>query len=924
MTRFALWLIAVSARPAEREWIVGDTLETFAERQRTGSPSAARRWLFGEACRALLHAPRHRLAQRDPHRATDPRVEYAGGDGMTSAIWQEVRYALRFLVRSKGLAVTATLTLALGIGANTAMFAVVNAVLFKPLPFADPDRLMLAHLLVPDLDAGEGVFRESVWSYPKYRTLLDLQQVFEDTAMFSNRDLTLAGDAAAERVRGEVVTDRYPAVLGISPMLGRAFTYDEANRAGATPVAMIGYGLWTRRYGADRSIVGRKVDINGIPHIVVGVLPRGFTGLSGNAELWIPLAVSEPGQLTQRHSHSYTIVARRKPAVSNAEATAALRVYGDQIYQEYRDPMGGGRPSSATATSLYASRADADVRTASLVLLGAVGFVLLIACVNLTNLLVAKAIARRREVAIRVAIGAGRGRIIRQFVIESLLLAGFGAAGGLLIALLMLGTAAALLPDSEIFFRTSIAPGTPRIAGAAGLTRVGAGMIGLDPATLLFTVGITILTALLVALVPAVQSSSIAQFETPFEAMKSGGNSVATRGFRGAGPRTVLVTVQIALALILLTGAGLMIRSASRLQSTSIGVNGDNVLTMRFDLPRASYTQETGTAFYTRLIERVRTLPGVESVGLANCAPVSGGCNGTSIWFQAQRRPGNPDPLVGIHWATPDYFSTMGIGVIRGRVFTDQDRFGQPKVALVNEAAARAFWPNADPIGQTIRVGQGGFHEDGAQVIGIVGNVRYRTLETAALPDVYIPAFQSYQSRMRVFVRTSLEPSSLAAAVTGAARALDPNLPPSEVKAMADRVGDAMWRTRVGAWLLTAFAGVALLLTAIGIFGVMAQSVTERTGEIGIRMALGAQPRDVVSLVLGRAAILTGVGLAIGVGCALLLTRVMGSFLHDVRPHDPATFVTVAIVLGTVALAACYLPARRATRVDAVTALRAE
>jgi putative ABC transport system permease protein len=918
MTRLALFLIGLAARPSEREWILGDTLEALEEIQRTQGTLAARRWLLVETWRALLHAPRHRLAHSD--RTMVALAANAGGDGMTSAIWQEVRYALRFLTRSKGLAATAILTLALGIGANTAMFAVVNSVLFKPLPFTDPGRLMLAHLLVPDLNAGPGVYRESVWSYPKYRTLLELQRVFEDTAMFSSRDLTVAGDVDAERVRGEVVTDRYPAILGIAPVLGRPFTYDEANRAGADPVAMIGHGVWMRRYGGDPSIVGRKVQINGISHVVVGVLPRGFTGLSGNAELWLPLAVTEPSQLTQRYSHSYTVVARRKPGVAEAEATAAVRVYGNQIDEAYRDANRPGRSSSATATSLYASRADADVRAASLLLLGAVGFVLLIACVNLTNLLVAKAIARRRDVAIRVAIGAGRGRIARQFVVESLLLAGFGAFGGLLVAASMLAAAAAVLPDAEVFFRTSIAPGAPRITGAAGLTRVGAGMIGLDLATLLFTVGITMVTAFLVALVPAIHSSSI----DPFETMKSGSGAVATRGFRGAGTRTVLVTVQIALALILLTGAGLMIRSASRLQATGIGVNTENVLTMRFDLPRASYTPESGTMFYNRLLERIQALPGVESVGLANCAPVSGGCNGTSIWFEAQRRPGNPDPLVGIHWATPDYFPTMGISLIRGRNFTNHDRTGQPKVALVNEAAARAFWPNADPIGKTIRVGQGGFHEDGAEVIGIVGNVRYRTLETAATPDVYIPAWQSYQSRMRVFVRSGVDPSSLVTAVAREARALDPNLPPSEIKVMEERVGDAMWRTRIGAWLLTAFAGVALLLTAIGIFGVMAQSVAERTGEIGIRMALGAQSRDVVSLVLGRAALVTAIGLAIGIACALMLTRVMATFLYDVRPHDPATFVSVAMLLGFVALTACYIPARRATRVDAVVALKAE
>ena len=836
-----------------------------------------------------------------------------------STIWQDAKYSLRLLGRSPGFTAIAVATLALGIGANTAMFAAVNAVLLKPLPFKDADRLMLVHMLAPDREAGPGVFRETVWSYPKYRAFEELQRAFDGTALFAWRDYSLAGGADPERLRGEVVTDRYHAVLGVAPHLGRHFTYDEANQTGVTPVVMISHGLWTRRYGADPAIVGRTIQVNDTAHVVVGVLPPGFKGLSGNAELWTPLAVLEPDQLTQRQSHSYTIVARRRDAVSEGEARAAVQLYGAQVAAHFDEKEEDLR-RTARATSLSASRVDADLRRVAVIVLGAVGFVLLIACVNLTNLLVAKALARRREVAIRTAIGASRGRIVRQFAVESLLLAGFGAVGGIAVAAALLGVAGVLLPDPDVFFRTSIAPGVPRITGAAGLTRIGAGMIGFDATTLLFTCAVTVLTAALVSLLPALHAASL----RPSDALKAGGSGAGTRGFRGFGARTALVSAQIGLALVLLTGAGLMVKSAARLHSTGIGVEPDGVLTVRIDLPRATYTPEQGSVFYQQLAERVRALPGVESAGLANCAPVSGGCNGTIIGFvRGAHRYTGKEPGVGIHWATPDYFSTLRVRLLRGRLFTEADRGGQPKVVLVNESAARAFWPDSDPIGKVVTLGQGRF-EDGAEVIGVVADVRYRAIERAAEPDVYLPLAQSYQSRMRLFVRSPLAAQAVVASLLHELQALDPNLPVSEVKTMEERLGDAMWRTRVSAWLLSGFAALALLLTAIGIFGVMSQNVAQRTSEIGVRMALGAQRGNVLRLVLGRAGAVTGAGLLLGVGASLLLTRLLAAFLYDVEPTDPATLATVALLLAGVSLGACYLPARRATRIDAVTALRSE
>jgi predicted permease len=837
---------------------------------------------------------------------------------MTS-IPQDLKYALRLLRRSPAFTSVAIATLALGIGANTAMFAVVNAVMLKPLPFKDTDRLMLVHTLLP---VGEtpGVYRESVWSYPKYRTFLTVQQSFEEVAMFAGRDYSLSGDGDPERVRGEVSTDRYPEVLGITPILGRTFTFDEANRAGAQPVAMIGQALWTRKYGGDPSVLGRAIQINGSAFTVVGVLPLGFNGLIGNAQVWTPLAVFEPSQLTEKFSHSYTIVARRRADVPEAAAQAAVQVNGTQVAAQYPDNGGSSAAWRAVANSLASSRVDRDVRRASVIILGAVGFVLLIACVNLTNLLVAKAMGRRREVAVRTAIGASRARIVRQFAVESLVLATLGAAGGIAVASTLLAAAAALLPDPDVFLRTSIAPGVPRIIGAAGLTRIGASMIGFDAATLLFTSVVTVAAAALVSILPALQASS----PRPADALKTGTSGAGTRGFRGFNARAALVATEIALALVLLTGAGLMTKSSARLQGTGIGVQTDDILTARLDLPRSGYTPEKGIAFFQQFADRVRALPGVESVGLANCPPVSGGCNETIVGFT----PGNhvytgKEPVVGVHWATPEYFSTLGIRLLRGRSFTDADRVGHPKVVVVNETAARRFWPNADPIGKNVTVGQGGF-EDGAEVIGVVADVRYRVIEVAATPDVYVPLTQSYQSRMRLFVRSRVDPAHLAATLVHEARALDPNLPLSEIKTLKERVGDAMWRTRVSAWLLSAFAGLALLLTAIGIFGVMSQSVAQRTSEIGVRMALGAQTRDVLALVLGRAILVTGAGLLGGLAAALALARLLTAFLYEVHPSDPLTLMSVAALLGGVALVACYLPARRATRIDAVSALRME
>jgi putative ABC transport system permease protein len=841
-------------------------------------------------------------------------------------MYQDLRYAIRTLLKNPGFTLVAVMTLALGIGANTAMFAVVNGVLLKPLPFRDPERLMLVHLRMPGEEAG--TYRDAVWSYPKYRTFLDLQRAFENTAIFAGRDLTLSGDNNPESVRGEVVTDRYPGILGIAPALGRTFTGEEAHRPGEPAVAMIGHALWTRRHGADPAVLGRTVQINARPYAIVGVLPSGFRGLSGNADVWVPLAVHEPRFVSQRTLHSYYVVARRRAEVSESQATAAVRVIGTQIAAEY-----GSKSWSASSVPVYASRVDGDLRLAALVLLGAVGLVLLIACVNLTNLMMAKALGQRREVAVRAAIGASRGQIARQFVIESLVLAVLGSAAGVLVASTLLSAAARVLPDADVFFRMPTAPGAQRIAGAAGLARVGASMIGLDWVTLMFTCGVAATVSALIALIPAMQAASL----RPVDAMKAGGRGGTSTGFQGFKARGVLVTTQIALAVVLLAGAGLMIKSAARLHSTAIGVNPQHVLTARIDLPQGtgglfngtmtsspgSYNTERRIAFFTRLADRLRAVPGVESVGLAECAPVSGLCSDTVIGFDRVHKPRPGMPGIGVHWATPEFFATVGIQLRRGRFFTSQDSADRPKVIVVNEAAVRAYWPNADPIGKTVTMGMGGL-ETGAEVVGVVSDVRYSSIEAAPRPDAYLPFLQSPQSRMRLFVRSRLDRAPLVAMIRREVTTLDANLPLTEVKTMEERVGDAMWRTRVASWLFAAFAGLALLLTAVGIFGVMAQAVSQRTPEIGVRMALGAQRRDVLGLVLRRAVVFTSVGIAVGTGVALGMTRILTALLYQTEPDDPSTLTLVCGLLAVVALAACYLPARRAMNVDPITALRYE
>jgi len=516
-------------------------------------------------------------------------------------------------------------------------------------------------------------------------------------------------------------------------------------------------------------------------------------------------------------------------------------------------------------------------------------------------------------VAIRLAIGASRVRIVRQYLVETLLLAGGGAAAGLLVALAILNGARALLPDAETFFRLrdSFITATP------GLTRVGAGMIGIDSATVLFALALFIACALLIALLPAAQASSW----RPIEALRCG----AVRAGHALGTRAPLVVAQIALALVLLAGAGLMLRSVWRLQATGAGVDAEHLLSVQMQWPHRDDAPDAARTFFASLAERVQSVPGVDSAALGSCVPVSGGCSRAAITIGGPSRPGGNAPVVGAYMISPDYLATLGVKLLRGRSFTAHDDGRRPRVVLVNEAAARAFWHGRDPLGAIVAVSTSGFQQ-GAEVIGVVSNVRYESIETPAQPDVYLPVSQLafLPRRMNVFVRSGLEPAAVVAAIRREVRALDPNLPLTRVTTMEDRLRDAIWRTRLSAWLLGGFAALAMLLTAVGIVGLMVQTVTQRSGEMAVRIALGAQSREVLLLVLRRAVAMTGVGLALGLAGALALSRLVATLLYDVPPNDPATLVTAAALLGVVAFVAGYVPARRAARVDAIAALKAD
>ncbi len=815
----------------------------------------------------------------------------------------DVRYALRSLGKRPLFAAVAILTLGLGIGANTAIFSVMNAALLRALPFPDPDRLVKVSLVTsaePDM----------VWSYPKYEVLRDEQRIFSQVAAYSDWTGNIAGAGDPERLQGERVTARYFDLLGVRPRAGRVFTEDEARDPGQAHVALLGEGLWQRRFNGDPTVVGRTVQLDGQATTVVGVIPAEFRGLSGTADVFVPMATIGE-MLSGRWAHFMTVVARLDPNVTFERARSEMLVLGKRIDELHRSPRDSG-PSSAAVTRLEELRVDPAIRRSVLVLFGAVTGVLLIACANVANLLLARAVGRRREIAIRLAIGAGRRRLIRQLMTEALVLALVGGAFGVVVAWIGVKALAVVAASAGSVLGRQI----------TGFNAVSLAGIQLDGTVLFFALGASLFTGLLFGVVPALQAT---RADLTSDLKEGGAARLGSLGVRGLTSRNVLVVSEIALAFMLLVGSGLMLRSLSRLLHTDAGVDPRNLLTVRVSLPESN-SPEASLAFWQELLSRTSSLPAVRNAAIADCPPLIGRCNVRPFWPEGQT--GSVPVPIGVHYVTPAYFSALGAPLKRGRAFDERDRMGSPSVVVINEAAAQKYFPGENPIGRRIGVGSGlrggvSFAE-GAEIVGVVGNQRFQTIEAPPEPDVYIAYDQVPQPTGYLFLRTDGRPIALAAAIRRDVQRIDANLPIYDVQTMEQRIGAATARTRVTGLLLAVFAAVALMLALIGIYSVVAYAVTQRTREIGLRIALGAARTDIAALVLPHSATLVGVGLGLGLLGAWSTTRVLRALLYEVEPTDPVVFVSLTVATVLVAFAASALPALRATRVDPLIALKAE
>ena len=855
----------------------------------------------------MCPAEARRTALRRFGSVTQTKESYRAAAGLPAleTVLQDLRYTVRSLRKQPGFTAIAVLTLAVGIGSVTAIYTVVDATLLRSLPYREPDRLMRVSLVVPAAtQRGTGLAGtdDMVWSYPKYELFRSLQRSFETTALYRSTEFSLTNTDQPERLLAEEVSASYFPMLGIRAEAGRTFLPEEDTVIGRDLVAVLSHSLWVSRYGADRAILGKRITLGPRDYTVVGVLAAGFQGLSGPADVWVPLHTDSPQQLNLPFLYAFQQVARRKVGISIGQAEAEVAALGPRIDHAFANPDPSMKGWGAAARTLDEARLDRPIRTSVLVLFGAVACVLLIACINLANLLLARGGARRREVAIRCAVGATRARLVRQLLTESLLLALLGAAGGLGLAYAGVFALHLINPANGHIFAMERMP---------GLTLLGLSSIRLDAGALPFTLGTALVTAALFGLAPAFDGARADVGEW----LKNTG--ARPLGLGKLAGKNLLVIAEVALAIVLLVGAGLTIKSFARLIAMPTGVNPENVLTVKL-----AYPSRASTPFFDQLQERVAGLPGVLTVGLGDCYALAGRCSATSIKFPG--RPAAPIgsvPIIGAHWVSPGYFAAMQIPLVRGRWFSASDSADSPRVTIINEAAARRFFPGQNPVGQYIGMGMGW---DRAQVIGVAGDVRYGAVDEAAQPAFYVSYRQSPRAQLLLFVRTASNPVALVDAVRREIHALNKNLPLYDIKTMDERMRDATARARFGAILLAIFATIAFALAGLGIYGVMSYLVRQRTREIGIRMALGARAADVRAMVIRHAAGLVAAGVAIGVVGALAATRLLATMLYQVRPADPETYLVTCLLLSALALLAGYVPALRASRVDPCQTLRAE
>jgi predicted permease len=803
----------------------------------------------------------------------------------------DIRFAVRSLRRSPTLTIAVVLTLALCIGATTAVFSVVYAVLFRPLPFANPTELVLFREVWKGMPGSMSVGN---WADAKRE-----DRLFAHLVPMSGASMNLAGSDVPENVTGARVGWDFFRLLGVAPAIGRGFLPDE-DRPGSDGVVVLSDGLWRRRFGADRGIIGREIRIDGVPRQVIGVMPASLDYALYDEELWLPAAFT-PEQLAQHDEHYLTVLGRLKPGVSLSQVQPEL----DRIARDLQERYPQENSQRGLGVANLHEELIRDYRTRLFVLLGAVAFVLLIACANIANLLLARATARARETAIRAAVGAGRRHIVRHALTESLVLAAGGGALGVLAAYWGVAALVALGPAD-----------IPRL----GLARV-------DGPVLAFVLLLTLGAGLVFGLAPAARMAA----QLPQDALKEGGRT--GQAGRRDRLRSALVVGEIALALVLLTGAGLLIRSAIALNDVDPGFDPRGVLVGRVSLPASGYASpEASEQAFERIAERLGQAPGVTAAGLVSAAPFEGGGDNGLV---PEGRPLNIESAVqsDMRLVTPGYFQTMGLRLRMGRVFTPQDRAGAPLVMVINQTLARRAWPGQDPIGKRVACCEPG--PDGGPnwktVVGVVADVHARGLARAAPPEFYLPMAQAPNAAWRwidrtmtLALRTAGEPMTAAPAMRDAVWSLDRSLPVYSIATMGERRTESLASSRFSTMLLTAFGGIALLLAAIGVYGVISYGVTQRAQEIGIRVALGAGRARVLRLVVGHAAALTGVGLLLGLAGAMLLSRLMGGLLFQVSPTDPPTLGAGVLVLSGVALLAALLPAERAARLDPSVTLRAE
>ncbi|MFL6333876.1 MAG: ABC transporter permease [Pyrinomonadaceae bacterium] len=796
---------------------------------------------------------------------------------------QDLRYAVRRLLKSPGFAAVAVGALALGIGANTAIFSVVNSVLLKPLPYPAPEELVKLWESRPR----QNMPRVEIAPH-EFLAWADQSQSFQRLAATDVAEYNLTGRGEPERVTGALVTAGYFPLLGLAPAQGRAFL-EEENRPGANNVVVLGQELWRSRFNSDPSVVGQTVSLDGVACTVVGVLPRGFR-LPGGAELARPIAFDAEDR-SQPGSHFLNVYGRLKEGVTVARAEAEMATVAARVEQS----LGGTNVGHQVAVVPLHEEVVGGSRTALLVLLGAVALVLLIACANVANLLLARAAARRREVAVRAALGASRWRIVRQLLAESLLLSGLGGALGLLLAVWGVDLLVGLDPS--------------------GVQR--AGEVTLDWRVLAFTFGLSLLTGLLFGLAPALQASKADLVES----LKEGGR--AGQGLARNRLRSALVVAEVALTLVLLVGAGLLLKSFSRLLAVDPGLDPRGVLTLDVALPAAKYNEpQRITAFYEQLLQEAAALPGVQAAGAVSILPLAGDDSSNFVQIEG-RAPLPPGQALraGRRNVSADYFRALGIPLKQGRSLNASDASGAQPVLVINEAMARSFFQGEGPVGKRVRTGD---KSPWVEIVGVVGDVRHRGLDVDTRPEMFFPHTQTPSRQMTLVVRSAGDPAALAGPLRERVRAIDRDQPVGNVKTMEEWVSESVASRRFTAALLGVFAAAAAALAALGLYGVVSYTVAQRTHEIGLRVALGARPRDVLRLVIGQGMALTLVGTAIGVAAALALTRLMASLLFGVGATDAGVFVAVPVLLAAVALLACYFPARRATKVDPMVALRYE